>query len=92
MGLGIDPLAIGREPVGNGGWITPAPGAGIAQIGPDPPFLHTAWFASLAQAGIKNLDGRIIGMKQVCPHDLLTDHICERTQNGNGLTTPVDQG
>lgn len=69
MGLGIDPLAIGREPVGNGGRIAATPGAGI-----------------------KNLDGRIIGMKQVCPNDILTDQCRQGMQDCNGLTTPVDQG
>ncbi|KON63200.1 hypothetical protein KOEU_32860 [Komagataeibacter europaeus] len=62
MGLGIDPLAIGREPVGHGGRITPSPWAGIAQIAPDPPFLHAPGFASLTQTGVKNLDGCIISM------------------------------
>ncbi|CEF41874.1 hypothetical protein predicted by Glimmer/Critica [Acetobacter senegalensis] len=88
-GSGIDPLAIERE---TGGRITHALWAGIAQRGPDPPLLHPPWFPSLTQTGIKNLDGCIISMQQICLYDILTDQICQRTQNGNGLTTLVDQG
>lgn len=93
MGLRVLALAVGREEVGHGGRIAPAPGPVVAEIDPDPPFLDPAGFAlDGAASRIKDADRRIIGMQPVRPHDLGADQVGQGPQGRDRLAAPVDQG
>ena len=93
MGLRVLALAVGREEVGHGGRIVPAPGPVVAKIDPDPPFLDPAGFAlGGAAPRIEDADRRVVGVQPVRPHDLGADQLGQGPQRRDRLAAPVDQG